>query len=66
MPDDTPTIGLRVADTLAAALEADRAHPLRVWVLENGYFRPDWITVEENGVNASSGLPRDRGCTRYR
>ena len=32
----------------------------RVWVLENGYFRPDWITVEENGVNASSGLPRDR------
>ena len=44
----------------AAALDADRAHPLRVWVLENGYFRPDWITVEENGVNASSGLPRDR------
>ncbi|MCA3717257.1 MAG: capsular biosynthesis protein [Brevundimonas sp.] len=34
------------------------AHPLRIWVLENGYFRPDWITVEENGVNASSGLPR--------
>ena len=33
-------------------LEAD------VWVLENGYFRPDWITVERNGVNASSGLPR--------
>lgn len=29
-----------------------------VWVLENGYFRPDWITVERNGVNASSGLPR--------
>jgi capsular polysaccharide export protein len=35
-------------------------HPLRIWVLENGYFRPDWITVEENGVNASSSLPRDR------
>lgn len=31
-----------------------------VWVLENGYFRPDWITVERNGVNASSGLPRHR------
>lgn len=30
----------------------------RVWVLENGYFRPDWITIERNGVNASSGLPR--------
>ena len=37
-------------------------HPLRIWVLENGYFRPDWITVEEDGVNASSGLPRDRGA----
>lgn len=30
----------------------------QVWVLENGYFRPDWITVERNGVNASSSLPR--------
>ncbi len=39
---------------------ANGGHPLRIWVLENGYFRPDWITVEENGVNASSGLPRDR------
>ncbi len=39
---------------------ADGGHPLRIWVLENGYFRPDWITVEENGVNASSGLPRER------
>lgn len=29
-----------------------------VWVLENGYFRPDWVTVERNGVNASSGLAR--------
>ncbi|MGH7021495.1 MAG: capsular biosynthesis protein [Brevundimonas sp.] len=32
-----------------------------VWVLENGYFRPDWVTVERNGVNASSGLPRQAG-----
>ena len=39
---------------------AEGGHPLRIWVLENGYFRPDWITVEENGVNASSGLPRER------
>ena len=29
-------------------------------MLENGYFRPDWVTVERNGVNASSGLPRFR------
>lgn len=33
----------------------------RVWVLENGYFRPDWVTVEQNGVNGSSALPRFRG-----
>ncbi|PZO02822.1 MAG: capsular biosynthesis protein [Alphaproteobacteria bacterium] len=32
----------------------------RVWVLENGYFRPDWVTVERGGVNASSRLPRTR------
>lgn len=32
----------------------------RVWVLENGYFRPDWITLERDGVNARSGLPRNR------
>ncbi|HEV7351514.1 MAG TPA: capsular biosynthesis protein [Brevundimonas sp.] len=36
----------------------------RVWVLENGYFRPDWITVEQNGVNARSGLPRAPGGYR--
>ena len=30
-----------------------------VWVLENGYFRPDWITLERNGVNGSSSLSRE-------
>lgn len=30
----------------------------RVWVLENGYFRPDWVTLEQDGVNGSSRLPR--------
>lgn len=33
---------------------------VRIWVLENGYFRPDWVTVERGGVNASSRLPRTR------
>ena len=37
----------------------DRGGP-RVWVLENGYFRPDWITLERGGANAASALPRDR------
>ena len=35
---------------------------LRIWVLENGYFRPDWITVEQDGVNARSGLARHRSA----
>lgn len=43
-----------------AVLSQQKEITARVWVLENGYFRPDWITVEEGGVNASSGLPRDR------
>ncbi|MBA4808998.1 capsular biosynthesis protein [Brevundimonas sp.] len=43
-----------------AVLDAREALSANIWVLENGYFRPDWITVERNGVNASSGLPRFR------
>lgn len=41
------------------ALDAARALGLRTWILENGYQRPDWITLETEGVNARSGLPRD-------
>lgn len=43
-----------------AVLAAADALYARIWVLENGYFRPDWITVERNGVNGSSALPRFR------
>lgn len=43
----------------AEALAAARANTLRTWVLENGYNRPDWITVEPTGVNANSCLPRE-------
>jgi len=32
---------------------------LPVHVFEEGYFRPDWITLERDGVNAHSKLPRD-------
>lgn len=32
--------------------------PSSIWVSENGYFRPHWITLERNGVNACSSLPR--------
>lgn len=32
---------------------------LRAHVYEEGYFRPYWVTLERNGVNANSRLPRD-------
>jgi capsular polysaccharide export protein len=28
-------------------------------VFEQGYFRPDWVTLERDGVNANSRLPRN-------
>ena len=31
------------------------------WAFEEGYFRPDWIVLEEHGVNAYSQLPRGGG-----
>ncbi|WP_240810558.1 capsule biosynthesis protein [Formicincola oecophyllae] len=32
---------------------------VRVHVFEEGYIRPDWVTLENHGVNANSSLPRD-------
>ncbi len=32
---------------------------LRVHVLEEGYIRPDYVTLEEGGVNGHSRMPRD-------
>ena len=37
---------------------------LRSHVLELGYFRPNWITLERDGVNANSSLPRDPAGVR--
>jgi capsular polysaccharide export protein len=33
---------------------------VRTHVLEEGYLRPDWMTLELEGVNARSTLPRDK------
>lgn len=43
----------------AAAKALARELGLAIHVLEQGYFRPFWITLEKNGVNAHSELPRD-------
>ena len=32
---------------------------VRVHVFEEGYFRPNWVTLERGGVNRFSALPRD-------
>ncbi len=30
----------------------------KAWVFEEGYLRPDWITLEEHGVNGNSRMPK--------
>jgi len=41
------------------AIELARTRGLHVHVFEEGYFRPYWVTLERDGVNAHSQLPRD-------
>jgi capsular polysaccharide export protein len=48
----------RVAVDLAAG------RGVTVHVFEDGYLRPNWITVERNGVNGYSSLPRDPDVIR--
>jgi capsular polysaccharide export protein len=43
----------------AAAIIAARKAGVRVHVFEEGYIRPDWVTLERDGVNGHSRLPRD-------
>lgn len=42
-----------------AAIRLCRARGLPVHVFEEGYIRPDWVTLELGGVNGHSSLPRD-------
>ncbi|MBV9859112.1 MAG: capsular biosynthesis protein [Alphaproteobacteria bacterium] len=42
-----------------AAIRVALARSIRVYVVEEGYLRPYWITFEEGGVNGYSSLPRD-------
>ncbi|MBE7730093.1 capsule biosynthesis protein [Komagataeibacter sp. FXV3] len=41
----------------ATALCIERG--IRVYVFEEGYIRPDWVTLELDGVNGHSSLPRN-------
>ncbi len=40
------------------AISLASALAIRTHVFEEGYFRPDWITLESSGVNGYSLLPR--------
>ena len=50
------------------AVEHAEVYGIRTHVFEEGYFRPWWITLEREGVNGHSPLPRDpdwfRECGR--
>ena len=43
----------------ARLFEAAKRAGIQVFVFEEGYVRPNFVTLEENGVNAKSSLPRD-------
>lgn len=47
-----------------AAIDAAEAADVPVWVFEEGYLRPDWVTVEQGGVNGYSPMPRDPAIYR--
>jgi capsular polysaccharide export protein len=49
-----------------AALRLGETLGLRLHVFEQGYFRPDWVTLEPGGVNANSRLPREPSWYRER
>ncbi len=42
-----------------AAKQVAASLGLSLWVMEQGYFRPFWVTLEQGGVNGNSGLPRN-------
>jgi len=42
-----------------AAIQMARLRGIRVFVFEEGYIRPDWMTLERDGVNGHSPFDRD-------
>ncbi len=43
----------------AAAIEVAQRRGVRVHAVEHGYLRPDWVTVEPDGMSSYSRFPRD-------
>jgi capsular polysaccharide export protein len=46
------------------AAEVARARGIQVINLELGYLRPDWVTIEHDGMNTYSRFPRDAAAIR--
>ncbi|MEL6977302.1 MAG: capsular biosynthesis protein [Pseudomonadota bacterium] len=46
------------------AVRLCRRMGVRVFVFENGYLRPDWITCQEGGMYEGRALPRDPGAIK--
>ena len=42
------------------AIDVAKSENVEVFVFEEGYIRPDFITLERDGVNDNSSLPRER------
>lgn len=57
-PTDLVTFG-DCRPVLETGLRIAKSFGARCHVFEEGYIRPDWITLELNGVNGKSTLPRD-------
>jgi len=41
------------------AIKIAQGRPVNLHILEEGYLRPNWITLEQSGTNGFSSLPRD-------
>ncbi|MBX7490512.1 capsule polysaccharide modification protein KpsS [Helicobacter turcicus] len=42
------------------AVKVAKEMGIEIWIFEEGYIRPNFITFEKDGVNANSTLPRDK------
>lgn len=42
-----------------AAVKAAKALGIDVYVIEMGYLRPDWVTIERDGMSSNSHFPRE-------
>jgi capsular polysaccharide export protein len=60
---DLVLLGEQRAYHRAAIAAADR-RGIAVTVTDFGYFRPDWITLERDGMGGDSRFPRDRAAIR--